>query len=108
MIGKKKYGKRIIKNKYGEEEIRYFDLLDALPSPNKATSGDKNYVFSIVRAGVMEWSFHMEDEYGIKMAAYAQYAIKKQYPDDGKEYEKSIRSSKLFNKFGYAGYIKNI
>lgn len=104
----KKYGKGIMKKKYGEEKIHYSDLLDALPSPNKATNGDMNYVFSIVIAGVMEWSFHRKDEHEIKMAAYAQCAIRKQYPDDGKEYEKSIRSSKLFNKFGYSGYNKNI
>jgi hypothetical protein len=53
---------------------RYFKLLDGLPEPETASKADMNSVFCEVIYGLMEWSFHQEDEYGIKIAAYAIFA----------------------------------
>lgn len=69
-------GKRKIKEKQQQEAYteRYFKLLDGLPEPETASKEDMNSVFGEVIYGLMEWSFHHEDEYGIKIAAYAIFA----------------------------------
>ena len=100
----KKHGKRRVKEKLGREDeyVRaYLDLVDALPSPNKATQEDMDFVFGEVISNLMEWSYHEEDEYGIKIAAYAHFALNKQYPEGFKDEQfwKSRKSSNLFIKF---------
>lgn len=81
----------------------YLDLVDALPSPKKATQEDMDFVFSAVISALMEWSYHETDEYGIKIAAYAHFALNKQYAKDfhDEKLEKSRKTSKLFGEFGY-------
>jgi len=72
----KKYGKKKIKEKQLQEAHakRYSKLLDDLPTPQKATESDMNFVFGEVIYGLMEWSYHEEDAFGIKIAAYATFA----------------------------------
>jgi|GEM_PF-6205117 len=53
-----------------------------------------------VITGLLEWSYHREDEFGIKMAAYAQFAINKKYGNlQNKEFMRSCRESKLLKYF---------
>jgi len=42
--------------------------------------------------GLLEWSYHKEDEFGIKMGAYAHFAINKKYGNSqSQEFRKSCR-----------------
>ena len=102
----KKYGKGRVKEKYGRDDAysrAYLDLVDALPSANKATQEDMDFIFGEVISMLMEWSYHEEDGYVIKIAAYAHFALNKQYTngfhDEG--FRKSREASKLFAEFGY-------
>lgn len=102
----KKYGKRRVKEKYGRDDAysrAYLDLVDALPSANKAPQEDMDFVFGEVISMLMEWSYHEEDEYGIKIAAYAHFALNKQYANGfgDEEFRKSTEDSKLFTELGY-------
>lgn len=102
----KKYGKRRVNEKYGQHDAyskAYLDLVDALPPPNEATQEDINFVFGEVISMLMEWSYHEEDEYGIKIAAYAHFALNKQFREGfgSEEFRRSRESSKLFADFGY-------
>jgi len=48
----------------------------------------------------LEWSYHKKDEFGIKIAVYAQFAINKKYGNlQNKEFMKSFRESKLLKYF---------
>jgi len=102
----KKHGKRRVKEKYGRDDAynrAYLDLVDALPSPSEATREDMDFVFGEIISMLMEWSYHEEDKYGIKIAAYAHFALNKQYAngfhDD--KFKKSRKTSVFFDKFGY-------
>jgi hypothetical protein len=100
----KKYGKEIVKEKYRWDDAyrrAYWDLVDVLPHPDEATQADMDFVFGEVIAGLMEWSYHEEDANGIKMAAYAYFALNKQYPAGfaDENFWKNRKSSKLFAQF---------
>lgn len=98
----KKYGRKRMKEKYQREDIyskAYFELLDALPLPDKVQISDMDFAFGEVIFGLMEWSYHEEDEYEIKMAAYAHFAVEKQYGGLNNRYNESRKSSPLFDKF---------
>ncbi len=102
----KKYGRTRVKEKYGCDDAysrAYLDLMDALPLPNKVTQEDMDFVFGEVISMLMEWSYHEEDEYGIKIAAYAHFSLNKQYANgfSDEEFRKSREASKLFAEFGY-------
>ena len=62
-----------------QDILAYRNLRHALAifSPDIASQEDMDFIFRKVIAGLMEWSYHEEDEFGIKMAAYAQFAINK-------------------------------
>ncbi|RZN37194.1 MAG: hypothetical protein EFT35_06790 [Methanophagales archaeon ANME-1-THS] len=95
-----------MKEKYGRDDAyskAYLDLVDALPSPKKATQEDMDFVFGEVISMLMEWSYHEADEYGIKIAAYAHFALDKQYANgfQDERFRKSRETSKLFGEFGY-------
>jgi len=102
----KKYGKTKVEEKYGDNDVNsraYLDLINMLPSPNEVTQEDMDFVFGEVISKLMEWSYHEEDAYGIKIAAYAHFALNKQY-DKGfgdEKFRKSRETSKLFAKFRY-------
>ena len=67
-----------------------------------------------VITGLLEWSYHREDEFGIKMGAYAHFAINKKYGNlQNKEFMKSFRESELLKYFldlegDRSKYYKNI
>jgi len=101
----KKYGESRLKEKYRRDNAysrAYLRLLDFLPLPNKASDEDMDFIFGEVISNLMEWSYHEEDDYGIKIAAYAHFALNKKYNngfhDD--KFNKNKRSSKLFVIFG--------
>ena len=53
-----------------------------------------------VITGLLERSYHREDEFGIKMGAYAHFAINKKIGKlQNKEFMKSRRESKLLKYF---------
>jgi hypothetical protein len=102
------YGlERILKR----NEIRRFDEKDILAyrklmlalaqfPPDKASQEDMDFIFGEVIMGLMEWSYHEEDEFGIKMGAYAHFALNKKYGNLQKQgLEKSYRESKLLKRF---------
>lgn len=99
----KKYGIQKLKDRYQNEDSyskTYLELLDKLPSLDKITESDMDFVFGEVIFMLMEWSYHEEDDYGIKMAAYAHFAINKKYTgiQDAK-FKESREGSLLFKKF---------
>ncbi len=103
----KKHGKRRVREKYGRDDAysrAYLDLIDALPPPNRAAQEDMDFVFGEVISMLMEWSYHEEDEHGIKIAAYAHFALNKQYANgfQDEKFRKSRETSKLFTEFGYS------
>jgi len=52
-----------------------------------------DFIFREVLMGLMEWSCHDEDEFGIKMAAYAHFAINKKYGNpQSQEFKKVVLS----------------
>lgn len=69
--GKKKMNEKQLQGTYSK---RYLKLLNGLPKPETASKSDMNSVFGEVIWGLMEWAFHEEDTYGIKIAAYAIFA----------------------------------
>jgi len=100
----KKYGKTKVKEIYSRDDAyskAYLDLVDALPSPDEATQADMDFVFGEVIFMLMEWSYHQEDEYGIKISTYAHFALEKQYVhglyDD--QFRESRKESMLFAQF---------
>ena len=53
--------------------VMYLSALVELLTEQDPTPDDMASLFWEINSGVFEWSFHDEDEYGIKMAAYAQH-----------------------------------
>ena len=87
-----------------EHVIASSDLIIALPSPAEATIDDMNFVFGEIKSNLLEWPFHEEDDYGIKIAAYAEFAIGKQFgtPLIGErlnKFDESRESSRLYPEF---------
>jgi len=85
-----------------EDFLAYRNLKHALAifSPDIASQEDMDFIFREILIGLMEWSYHEEDEFGIKMAAYAQFAINKKYGNSqSQEFKKSCIESKLLKKF---------
>jgi len=79
---------------------RNLRLALAIFSPDIASQKDMDFIFREVIGGLMEWSYHEEYEFGIKMAAYAQFAINKKYGNSqNQEFKKSCIESKLLKKF---------
>ena len=102
----KKYGKGKVKEKYGRDDAyrrTYLRLVNVLPPVDSVSQEDMDFVFGEVISMLMEWSYHEEDEYGIKIAAYAHFALNKRYTDGfhDEEFRKSREASKLFAEFGY-------
>ena len=100
----KQYGSESIKSKYGRIDkysTTYLKLLNALPSPNGATIEDMAFIFGQVIYMLMEWAYHEEDEYGIKTAAYAHFALNKFFNNSLRELQENAKKSRLYNQFGY-------
>jgi len=73
--------------------VRYYmKLVEVLPRPRFAVPEDIAFICREVIAGLMEWAYHIEDENGIKTAAYAQYVLDTFF--DGVNGEKTIQSAK--------------
>lgn len=102
----KKHGKDRLKEVYKQENSyskNYLRLLEKLPEPDKASSEDMDFIFSESLTMLMEWAYHEQDEYSIKMAAYAQFALNKKYGGFGtEEFYKSKKNSMLFNEFDHS------
>ena len=112
----KKYGEIRIKLKYKCDDpfiIASSNLIDALPSPAEATIDDMNFVFGEIKSHLLENSFHEEDEYGIKIGAYAEFAIGKQFGtplvgDKSNKFNKSRESSRLYPEFNEPKIQENL
>ena len=79
---------------------RYLRFTLALFPPDNVSQEDMDFIFREVIMGLMEWSYHKEDEFGIKMGAYAHFAINKKYGNlQNQKFQKSYRESKLLKKF---------
>jgi len=99
-----KHGREKIKAGYGREDIyseTYLELLDALPSPGKATAEDMAFIFGEVLGTLMEWADREEDDYGIKTGAYAQFALNKFFNGSIPQLEASAKKSKLYSRFAF-------
>jgi hypothetical protein len=99
----KKNGREKIKSKYRCQDKyseTYLKLLNALPSPAKASVEDMAFVFHEVICMLMEWAYHEEDEYGIKTAAYAHFALQKFFNNDLRQLQELAKKSKLYDQFG--------
>lgn len=79
---------------------RYQQLMKLLPSPHKASTEDIAYVFMQVQMSLIEWSFQKEDEYGIKIVAYAYHGLLQQYPKghEDKQYRQDYQASELYKQ----------
>ena len=80
----------------------YRRLLRRLPVPELATDADMDFVFVQVIARLMEWSYNIRDGHGIKIAAYAHYAVNLEYGSgwgNGRLRE-NIKASALYADFG--------
>jgi len=73
----------------------YLRILAELPTDVEASDADMDFVFDEVVTSTFEWSYHCEDERGIKMAAYAFHAIDKRYEGSLEATAASARESKL-------------
>ena len=72
-----------------------------MPVPGKETSADRDFIFGEVIYMLMEWSYHQEDGYGIKIAAYAHVALDKKYAGaiQNKDFNSNRSKSVLFDRF---------
>ena len=61
-----------------------------------------DFVFGQVIMGLMEWSYHQTDKDGVKLAAYAETAVRRRYPDFlmDPDYQTSCEQSFLWRDFG--------
>ncbi len=81
----------------------YLDFLEKIPPPEVASQEDMDLVFYEVISMLMEWSYHEIDDGGIKLAAYAYYAIEVRYGSGAfhnSEFQASVRKSSLYPAFG--------
>ena len=53
----------------------YLELVEVMPDPELASEEDIALICREVIAGLMEWAYHEEDNYGVKIAAYAHYIL---------------------------------
>ena len=98
----KKYGrqrlvvKREIKDAYSKA---YLALLEKLPHPDEVSESCMNFIFGEVNM-LMEWSYHEQDEHGIKMAAYAHFAISRRYKGiNDEKFKQSKEKCSLYKDF---------
>jgi len=93
---------RILKGRKVDRDYfaSYAMLRFRLPPPGSVSQEDMDFIFREVLMGLMEWSYHEEDEFGIKMAAYAEFAINRKYGNwQNQEFKKSYKAPKLFAEF---------
>jgi len=78
----------------------YLELMEIIPDPEHASKEDIALICREVIAGLMEWAYHEEDDYGVKMAAYAHYILNSFF--DGFHGEKTIKyaqNSRLYPEY---------
>ena len=104
----KKYGKQRLIVKQGKRGIKdaysrgYLALLEKLHHPDEISESCMDFVFNEVICMLMEWSYHQQDEYGIKMGAYAHFAINKRYEGiGGKKFRQSKEKRSLYKDIEY-------
>ena len=81
----------------------FFELVENLPDPEDASPEDIALVCIEVVSGLMEWAYHEEDRYGVKMAAYAHYILDEFF--DGFFGEKTrvqAKQSSLYSRYSMA------
>jgi hypothetical protein len=94
-------GKQERINKFGNQNIYikdYENLVDKMPAISNATDADQDYIFYQMVCGLLEWSYHIEDEFGIKIAAYTHCALEIRYPNWGfhnEAFQQNIKNSFL-------------
>jgi hypothetical protein len=101
----KKHGHALVEQVYGRKDnylLYYLRLLRVLPSPQKATRHDIDFILGEVIGGLLEWAFHQEDKYGISIGAYAHWALQQHFPDGFNDpaFAASKKTSWLFKEFG--------
>jgi hypothetical protein len=73
----------------------YLAILPELPTVQDALSEDMDFLFKEVLNGSFEWSYQIEDDHGVKMAAYAFHAVDKEHHGDMAALEDSAAASTL-------------
>ena len=103
----KKFGKRRleeIRKKYqiGVAYVKaYLDLLKELPRPDEVSEECMDFVFGEIIYMLMEWSYHEVDEFGIKIGAYAHFAVNQKYgKTSSDDFWKSQERCYLYARFG--------
>ena len=68
-------GKTKIQQTNSKEDYRqdYLKLLDSMSEPDKVSKKEMYEIFEQVVSGLMEWSYHEEDDHKKEMAAYAYF-----------------------------------
>jgi hypothetical protein len=106
----KKFGEQRIKEKYQREDAysrAYGDLIKELPHPDEISEECMDFIFGEVIYMLMEWSYHEVDEFGIKIAAYAHFAINQKYEGiHDEEFQKNKEMCPLYKRFGYPNWKK--
>ena len=78
----------------------YLKLVDALPDPRMVSKEDIAMICREIIAGLMEWAYHEEDRYHVKVAAYAHYILDTFFDGfSGKTTLKLAQKSKLYSKY---------
>jgi len=78
----------------------FFELVENLPSPDDASPEDIALICIEVISGLMEWAYHEEDQYGVKMAAYAHYILNEFFDGFfGEKTRTSAKQSSLYQKY---------
>lgn len=73
----------------------YLAILPELPTVQDATLEDMAFLFREVLVGTFEWSYQIEDDHGIKLAAYAFHAVKDQHGGEMPALEDAAAESPL-------------
>jgi hypothetical protein len=100
----KEHGRQRLRSKYKREDKyseKYLKLVNALPSPDRATVEDMAFVFGEVIYMLMEWAYHEEDEFGIKTAAYAHFALNKFFGNRLQQLQEKAKKSSLHDQFSH-------
>jgi hypothetical protein len=78
-----------------DDRDRYLGILAELPTDTDALPEDVDFLFFEVLTGEFEWSYHVEDSDGVKMAAYAEHGAEKNHGNDWAALGKSAKRSAL-------------
>ena len=105
----KRYGVTQIRTRYARDDAYsriYAELVKCLPVPPVASDTDMAFVFGEVIYMLMEWAYHEEDDKGIKMAAYAHFAVNNWFGGSLEQLRDQAQKSRLYQQFGHEKWNK--